>query len=67
MSKLREMGGDVEGALERVKVPSYVIDEHGIVRWVNSAGRELVGDVRGRQFTSVVAPDETTRPRLRRP
>jgi PAS domain S-box-containing protein len=63
MSKLREMGGDVEGALERVKVPSYVIDEYGIVRWVNPAGRGLVGDVRGRQFTSVVAPEETTRAR----
>jgi PAS domain S-box-containing protein len=63
MSKLRELGGDVEGALERVKVPSYVIDDHGIIRWVNSAGRRLVGDVRGRQFTSVVAPEETTRAR----
>jgi PAS domain S-box-containing protein len=63
MSKLRELGGDVEGALERVKVPSYVIDEYGIIRWVNSAARELVGDVRGRQFTSVVAPEETTRAR----
>jgi PAS domain S-box-containing protein len=63
VSKLRELGGDVEDALERVKVPSYVIDEHGIIRWVNTAGRELVGDVRGRQFTSVVAPEETSRAR----
>jgi PAS domain S-box-containing protein len=63
MSKLRELGGDIEHALERVKVPSYVIDEYGIIRWVNSAGRELVGDVRGRQFTSVVAPEESTRAR----
>jgi PAS domain S-box-containing protein len=63
MSKLRELGGDIENALERVKVPSYVIDEYGIIRWVNSAGRELVGDVRGRQFTSVVAPEETSRAR----
>lgn len=63
MSRLREMGGDVEGALDRVKVPSYVIDEHGIIRWVNAAAMELVGDVRGRQFTSVVAPEETSRAR----
>lgn len=63
MSQLREVGGDVEGALERVNVPSYVIDEHGIIRWVNQAGRRLVGDVRGRQFTSVVAPEETARAR----
>ena len=32
MSDLRSMGGDVENALERVGVPSYVIDRHGIIR-----------------------------------
>jgi PAS domain S-box-containing protein len=63
MSKLRELGGDVESALERVKVPSYVIDDYGIIRWLNPAAKELVGDMRGRQFTSVVAPEETTRAR----
>src|SRR5262245_30479373 len=61
MSSLREMGGDVENALERVGVPSYVIDRHGIIRWVNPAARRLVGDVRGRQFTSVVSAEETRR------
>jgi PAS domain S-box-containing protein len=63
MSKLRELGGDLEGALERVKVPSYVIDRHGLIRWINPAAEKLVGDVRGRQFTSVVAPEETRRAR----
>jgi len=57
------MGGDVESALERVRVPSYVIDRHGIIRWVNSAAQRIVGDVRGRQFTSVVSPEETRRAR----
>src|SRR3954468_7103890 len=63
MSQLRTMGGDLEDALDRVKVPSYVIDSHGIIRWVNRAAEDLVGDVRGRQFTSVVAPEETSRAR----
>jgi PAS domain S-box-containing protein len=63
MSQLRTMGGDLEDALDRVKVPSYVIDSHGIIRWVNQAAEDLVGDVRGRQFTSVVAPEETRRAR----
>jgi PAS domain S-box-containing protein len=40
-----------------------VIDEHGIIRWVNPAARKLVGDVRGRQYTSVCAPEETRRAR----
>lgn len=61
MSGLQAIGGDVEGALERVNVPSYVIDAHGVIRWVNSCGQRLVGDVRGRQFTSVVSPEDTRR------
>jgi len=57
------MGGDVTGALEKVRVPSYVVDRHGIVRWVNPAAKEIVGDVQGRQFTSVLSPEEGRRAR----
>jgi PAS domain S-box-containing protein len=57
------MGVDVEGALENVRVPSYVLDRHGIIRWVNPAAQAIVGDVRGRQFTSVLSPEETRRAR----
>jgi PAS domain S-box-containing protein len=58
MSGLRAVGGDVERVLERVNVPSYVIDQTGVIRWVNPAAVQLVGDVRGKQFTSVVAPED---------
>jgi PAS domain S-box-containing protein len=61
MTGLEVISGDVEGALERVRVPSYVIDRHGIIRWLNPAARDIVGDVRGRHLTSVVAPDEKRR------
>jgi PAS domain S-box-containing protein len=63
MSGLHALGADVESALENVTVPSYVIDTSGVIRWVNPAARALVGDVRGRQFTSVVAPEDTRRAR----
>jgi PAS domain S-box-containing protein len=63
MSELRAMDADLERALERVNVPSYAIDPTGIIRWVNPAAKRLVGDVRGRQFTSVVAPHEKRRAR----
>ena len=63
MSHLQSIGGDVEAALESINVPSYVVDRSGVVRWLNKAARRLVGDVRGRQFTSVVAPEETRRAR----
>jgi len=49
--------GDVQGALEDVSVPSYVVDRFGVIRWVNPAAEALVGDVRGRQQSSVVAPE----------
>jgi PAS domain S-box-containing protein len=63
MSSLEEMGGDIEGALEAISVPSYVIDASGVIRWLNPAATRLVGDVRGRHYTSVVAPEETRRAR----
>ena len=57
------VGGDVEQALESVGVPSYVLDTAGVVRWINPAAERLVGDVRGRHFTSVVAPEDSRRAR----
>jgi len=61
--KLQEIGADVEDALERVRVPAYVVDKHGIVRWENKAARKVFGDVRGKQITSLVAPEERRRAR----
>jgi len=63
MSELRAVGGDVEQALEQINVPAYVIDKHGIIRWVNPAAQRVVGNVTGRQFTSVCSPEESRRAR----
>jgi hypothetical protein len=41
---LKAMGADIGGVLEPVNVPSYVIDRVGVVRWMNRAAREMVGD-----------------------
>jgi PAS domain S-box-containing protein len=60
---LKAMGADIGGVLEPVNVPSYVIDRVGVVRWMNRAAREMVGDQVGRQFTSVVAPEDSRRAR----
>jgi PAS domain S-box-containing protein len=57
------VGGNVEQALQSVGVPSYVLDTTGIVRWINPAAERLLGDIRGRHYTSVVAPEETRRAR----
>ena len=53
--------GDVEHALYSVGVPSYIVDTTGVVRWINAGAERLLGDVRGRQSTSVVAPEDNRR------
>ena len=58
MSESEELSGDLREALEDVTVPSYVIDKAGVIRWLNPAAIELFGDVRGRLYTSVVAPED---------
>ena len=63
MTGLQGITGDVRAALEAVSVPSYAIDATGVIRWLNPAAERLVGDVRGRQFTSVVAAEDTRRAR----
>jgi PAS domain S-box-containing protein len=55
--------GNIQQALDNVGVPSYIVDTTGIVRWINEAAERLLGDVRGRQFTSVVAPEDNRRAR----
>jgi PAS domain S-box-containing protein len=52
-----DIPGNVQGALADVNVPCYVVDRFGIIRWINPATEKLVGDVRGRQQSSVVAPE----------
>ena len=56
-------GGDVEQALADVGVPSYVLDKTGVVRWINPAAERLLGDIRGKHYTSVVAVEERLRAR----
>ena len=57
------IGGDVERAVADLPVPSYVLDTAGVIRWINPAAERLLGDVRGRHFTSVVGPEDQARAR----
>ena len=61
MEGLGSYGDEIEDALELVNVPSYVLDTTGIVVWINPAARRRVGDVRGREFSSIVAPEDKER------
>jgi len=53
-----EIPGDLHGALGELNVPAYAVDRYGVVRWINDAARKLVGDIRGRQQSSVVVPEQ---------
>lgn len=61
MEGLGSYGDEIEDALELVNVPSYVLDTTGVVVWINPAARRRVGDVRGREFSSIVAPEDKER------
>ena len=52
-----------ERSSKSVGVPSYVLDTTGVVRWINPAAERLLGDIRGRHYTSLVTPEETRRAR----
>ena len=56
-------GHDLLATLEPISVPSYAIDRAGTIRWLNGAARSMFGDIRGRQFTSAVAPEYVPRAR----
>jgi PAS domain S-box-containing protein len=60
---LTDIGADLEGALEHVRVPAYVIDRAGVIRWLNRAAEQLFGNVRGKQMTAALAPEERRRGR----
>ena len=61
MTAVLGIGGDVKRALEGLGVASYVLDTRGVIRWLNPAAERLLGDVRGRHFVSVVAPEDRRR------
>jgi len=47
--------------MERLGVPAYALDVRGMIRWLNQAAIALVGDIRGRPFTNVIAPHDVSR------
>jgi PAS domain S-box-containing protein len=57
------IGGNVDSALDEVRVATGVADRHGIIRWANASATELFGDCVGRPLTSLVSPESTHRQR----
>jgi PAS domain S-box-containing protein len=59
--QLAVLGGNVDDVLERLRVPAYLLDREGRIRWLNGAARKLVGECTGRSFLDVIVPQDRTR------
>jgi PAS domain S-box-containing protein len=57
--ELRALQAELPPALEVVRVPAVLVDAAGRIRWLNAAGIALFGDLRGRRYTDLVAPEDT--------
>jgi PAS domain S-box-containing protein len=44
--------------LAKVKVPSFIAASDGTLTWGNDAAKSMFGDLQGRPFTAVVAPED---------
>jgi DNA-binding CsgD family transcriptional regulator len=51
------LGGDIDDALDQLRVPAHFVDRDGIVRWQNAKSLAHFGDIRGRFFTEMFAPE----------
>jgi PAS domain S-box-containing protein len=49
---------DLTRTLEYVGVPSVIADPEGVITWLNDAAMRMFGDLRGRSFFSIVAPED---------
>lgn len=58
------LGGDIDDALAEIGMPAFIICSAGVIRWQNPKAQELVGDSRGRQFSSVLAFESVPPARL---
>lgn len=47
-----------EGALEAFPLPVFSVDVSGVTIWQNAAARGTFGDLRGRHYDEVIAPEE---------
>jgi PAS domain S-box-containing protein len=59
--QLAALGGRLDDALERMRVPAYLIDVNGQIRWLNESARDLVGDQTGHAFLDVIVPQDRSR------
>jgi DNA-binding NarL/FixJ family response regulator len=60
IEELRRIAPDLAPSIAKLRVPAYVLDRTGTVRWMNAAAIVHFGDLRGRALREVVAPEYLT-------
>jgi DNA-binding CsgD family transcriptional regulator len=60
IEELRRIAPDLAPSIAKLRVPAYVLDRTGTVRWMNAAAIVHFGDLRGRAIRDVVAPEYLT-------
>jgi DNA-binding CsgD family transcriptional regulator len=58
------LGGNIDDALSNIRVPAFILGRDGVIRWQNARATKVVGETRGRHFSSVVAPDAVHQARV---
>ena len=58
------IGGSIDDALADIRVPAFILGRDGVVRWQNARATEVVGETRGRHFSTVVAPENVHQARV---
>jgi PAS domain S-box-containing protein len=58
------LGGEIDEALADIEVPAFILNRDGMVQWHNASANELVGEARGRHFSSVIAPESINQVRV---
>lgn len=60
IDELRRIAPDLAPSIAKLRVPAYVLDRTGTVRWMNAAAAAHFGDLRGRAIRDIVAPEDLT-------
>ena len=52
--ELRRLAPDLAPSISKLTCPAYILDRTGTVRWINAAGIDQFGDLRGRDIGQIV-------------
>jgi DNA-binding CsgD family transcriptional regulator len=61
--ELRRIAPDLAPSIAKLTVPAYILDRNAVVRWMNAAGVEKFGDLRGRRIGQIVERQYAVRAR----